>query len=88
MYVLAGMLLGGLLCNLLIRPVGERHYMTDEQLAAERARAHEQTVLQRPAPVLAAAGNTALLVVAWTAIAIPLAWGVWITVSKSFALFR
>lgn len=34
------------------------------------------------------AGSKALQFAAWTAIAIPLAWGVWITVSKSLALFR
>ncbi len=88
MYVLAAMLLGGLLCNLLIRPVRERHYMTAEQLAAERAKAHEQAMAQQPAPVPVAASRTALLIAAWIAIAIPLAWGVWITISKSLALFR
>jgi hypothetical protein len=31
---------------------------------------------------------TLLLLVAWTAIALPLGWGVWITVSNSLALFR
>ena len=88
MYVLAAMLLGGLLCNLLIRPVGERHYMTDEQLAAERARAHEPAAAEQSAPVLAVTSSRALPIAAWTAIAIPLAWGVWITLSKSLALFR
>ena len=92
MYVLAAMLLGGLLCNVLIRPVGEHHYMTDEQLSTERAKAHEQAVAEQSTRVLpgsvAATSSTALLIAAWTAIAIPLAWGVWITLSKSFALFR
>ena len=38
MYVLAGMLLVGFLCNLLIRPVDAKHHMTEEQIAKERAR--------------------------------------------------
>jgi MFS family permease len=92
MYVLAAMLIGGFLCNLLVRPVREHHYMTDEQLASERAKAHEQVVAERSAPVLAGsaagASSRALLIAAWTAIAIPLVWGVWITLSKSLALFR
>ena len=87
MYVLAGMLFGGLICNLLIRPVKERHFMTAEKLAAERSTAREQAA-EATAPTPAAAGSPALLFVAWTAIAIPLAWGVWITVTKSLALFR
>lgn len=89
MYILAAMLLGGLVCNLLIRPVGERHYMSADQLAAERARAHDRAQAGAGAPPRAAdRTGAALLVIAWAAIAIPLAWGIWITLSKSLALFR
>ena len=42
MYVLAAMLLGGLICNTFIRPVNPRHHMSPEQLAAERSSGHEQ----------------------------------------------
>ncbi len=37
MYVLAGLLVIGFLANARVRPVAERHYMTDEQLAQELA---------------------------------------------------
>jgi MFS family permease len=36
MYVMVGLLVVGFLCNLAVRPVAERHYMTDAQLDAER----------------------------------------------------
>ncbi len=36
MYILAGLLVAGFLCNLLVRPVAERHFMTDSELAAVR----------------------------------------------------
>jgi MFS family permease len=91
MYVLAAMLLGGLVCNLLVRPVDEKHYMSDEQLAAERAKAHERAIAQPSSafsPTATSPARRALLVSAWVAIAIPLGWGVWITLSKSLALFR
>ena len=88
MYVLAAMLLGGLVCNAFIRPVNSRHHMTTGQLAAERTSGHEQAATPSPAATKAVAGSKALLFAAWTAIGIPLAWGVWITVSKSLALFR
>lgn len=91
MYVLAAMLLGGLICNLLVRPVNEKHYMSDEQLAAERRQAHEQAAIQQPVFVgsdATATSGPALVAVAWIAVAIPLGWGVWITLTKSFALFR
>ena len=37
MYVLAGLLVVGLICNLLVKPVDERYYMTPEELASARA---------------------------------------------------
>lgn len=37
MYVLAGLLVVGFFCNLSVRPVAERFYMTDQELLAEQA---------------------------------------------------
>jgi MFS family permease len=88
MYVLAAMLLGGLVCNILIRPVADRHFMTAEQLTAERTKGHEQAPAAQPASAAATTPRRAILYVAWAAIAIPLVWGTWITVSKSLVLFR
>jgi hypothetical protein len=36
MYVLAGLLVIGFLCNLVVRPVGERYYMISDDLADPR----------------------------------------------------
>lgn len=36
MYVLAGLLLLGLACDLLVRPVADRYFMTDEEVAADK----------------------------------------------------
>ncbi len=44
LYIMAGLLLIGLLCNLFVRPVAEKNYMTDEQLAHERSLQHEDRV--------------------------------------------
>ncbi len=41
MYILAGLLVIGFVCNLAVRPVAERHYLTDEQLSQEHRLAHE-----------------------------------------------
>ena len=41
MYVLASLLLLGFTCNLLMRPVAQRYYMTEAELEAERRLAHE-----------------------------------------------
>lgn len=91
MYVLAGMLLAGLLCNLLIRSVDPRHHMTEVQLANERATspAHARSAATTaPEAAPAAASYTGLLVIAWTAVALPIAWGGWITLSKALTFFR
>jgi MFS family permease len=37
MYVLAGLLVGGFLCNLGVRPVADRYYMSDAELERERS---------------------------------------------------
>ena len=44
LYVLAGLLVIGFFCNLAMRPVVERYYMSDAELAAVRAQAHETGV--------------------------------------------
>lgn len=40
MYILAGLLVGGFLCNLLVRPVAERYFMSDTELTRETASSH------------------------------------------------
>jgi MFS family permease len=35
MYLMAGLLVVGFICNLAVRPVGEQYYMSDDQLSAE-----------------------------------------------------
>jgi MFS family permease len=37
MYLMAGLLVVGFFCNLSVRPVAEGHYMSEDQLARERA---------------------------------------------------
>jgi MFS family permease len=94
MYVLAGLLVLGLLCNLLVRPVAERYFMTDQQLQAEAtAVAHpDQRVAEAARTVAAIPAASAtwriLTPATWMAIGLPLGWGVWITLSKAAALFR
>jgi MFS family permease len=89
MYVLAGMLLLGLLCNLLIRPVDPKHHMTQEEIDRERTISHEQrAVSDTIAPASAGAMRSRVLVIAWSVVAIPLLWSVWITVRQALIFFR
>ena len=40
-YLMAGLMVLGFICNSLVKPVAEKHYMSEEELAAERKRMHE-----------------------------------------------
>ena len=81
MYILVGMLVIGLICNLLIKPVADKWFMSDAELAEEKRLAHEKA----SASVMAASANgsgrtpTIFVALAWLAVGIPLAWGVYKT---------
>jgi MFS family permease len=89
LYILAGLLALGFVCNLLVRPVADKYFMTDAELKAEQALGHDKgadasTVLEWSA----APGTKPLAIAAWLAVGIPLAWGVWVTLQKTAVLFH
>jgi MFS family permease len=94
MFVLAGLLVGGFVCNLLVRPVAAKWFMTEEELAAERKLAHEKTQavaaeIKGTAPTAAPApSNPAVVALLWLFVGVPLAWGVYVTLQKAFVLFH
>jgi MFS family permease len=95
MYILAGMLIVGLLCNLLVRPVADKHFMTPEELAHEKQLAHEKSSLDSASTLSAGelaqvgrGGNPVLIGAAWLAVGIPLIWGVALTLQKTAVLFK
>ncbi len=88
-YVLAAMLVVGLIANLMVRPVAEHHFMSADELAHEKQLAREKS----------AKGDgkgdghddhhsPAFTWFAWLAVGIPLAYGIWVTLQKSAALFK
>ena len=89
MYILVGMLVIGLISNLLIRPVADKWFMTDTELAEEKRLAHDRAVAAEVGAGSAGSAATpvALVWLAWAAVGIPLAWGVYktlINVGKFF----
>ncbi|MBM4208305.1 MAG: OFA family MFS transporter [Gammaproteobacteria bacterium] len=88
MLILAGMLLIGLLCNLLIRPVAKKWYMTEAELAEERQLSHEKIAdIDSINSVTHTKPSHPLIVLcAWLAVLIPLGWGIYKTLLsvKSF----
>lgn len=89
MYILVGMLVVGLICNLLIRPVADHHFMSDAELAEEKRLAHQRAEANDVGESHAVfhATKTVTVWLAWIAIGLPLAWGVYrtlLSVAKFF----
>jgi MFS family permease len=78
MYILVGMLVVGLICNLLIKPLDEKWFMTDAELAEEKRLAHEKI---QSVPELHSSTSSVtpswIVLGAWTVVGLPMAWGVY-----------
>jgi MFS family permease len=90
MYILVGMLLVGLVCNLMVRPLADKWFMTDAELAEEKRLAHEKTAATEVGGSArgADAVSPAMVALAWAAVGIPMAWGIYrtlLSVAKFFA---
>lgn len=88
LYLLSGLLLLGLLCNLLVRPVADPHFMSDDALRQERERAHDTGGNVARAQTVPVDRALPWLILSWTAVGVPLAWGVWVTLEKAALLLR
>jgi hypothetical protein len=89
MYVLAGLLAVGFVCNLMIQPVAKRHYMTRAQLAELDAASPVSSPVRADsgAAVVSAVTPVWIVAAAWLAVGIPIAWGVWVTLLKAAVMF-
>ena len=93
MYVLTGMIVVGLICNLMIRPVADKYFMTDAELATEKKLAHDRDISSVAGGAAGASGtvvnrNPMMTTVAWAAVGIPLAIGIWLTLQKAAVFFK
>ena len=90
MFILVGMLVVGLIANLMIRPVNPKHFMSAEELAHEKQLAHEKASASEVGQTHAGAVHTnpMWVVLAWTAVGIPLAWGIYRTLQSVGKFFN
>ena len=81
MMILAAMLMIGLVCNLLIRPIADRWFMTETELAEEKRLAHENKFSAISADEADLTKPTGLIWIflAWLAVLLPLGWGIYKT---------
>ena len=85
--MLAGLLVVGFIANLLVRPVARKWFMSDAEVAALQA---DKAAMEGPgrSADIGAGGFSPVALLAWLAVGIPVAWGVWITLTKVAVLFR
>ena len=88
MYILCGMLVVGLICNYLVKPVDPKWYMSQEEVAKLQA-ASARTTLATPSGSygIGLGGLDAKAALFWAFVGIPLAWGVWITLKNAIKIF-
>src|SRR6476646_643217 len=86
LYILAGMLVVGLICNYLIKPVDKKWYMTSEEVAKLQA-ASAKTATSTGSHGIGFGGLDAKAAAFWAFVGIPLAWGVWTTLVSAAKIF-
>jgi MFS family permease len=89
LYVLAGMLVGGFICNFLIRPLDARWFMKPEEVAALQAKAAGAAMATPSGSFgIGKGGLDAKAALFWAFVGVPLGWGVWITLKNALAIFH
>lgn len=90
-YILAGLLVLGMIANFLVKPVNKKYFMSEEELAKLRLAGQKenekngQTIFDFD--TIGSAKATWKLIFAWTAVGIPLLYGVYSTILDALPLF-
>jgi MFS family permease len=86
LYIMAMLLLVGLICNLMLKPVAARFHMKPDAAAAPGPQVAVQVSGQ--SGTYAPTTNPVFVVLAWTLVGIPLLWGVYKTLLNAMKLFQ
>ena len=86
LYILAGMLVIGVICNYLIKPVDHKWHMSPEEVARLQS-ASTQTATQGGSYGIGFGGLDAKAALFWAFVGIPLAWGVGKTLESAIKIF-
>ncbi|CDZ50215.1 OFA family MFS transporter [Neorhizobium galegae] len=87
MYILAGMLVLGLVANTLVRPLADKWFMSDHEVASLQAKTAAANAGPTGSFGIGTGGLDAKAAIAWAVVGIPLLWGVWVTLRSSLVLF-
>jgi MFS family permease len=88
MYVLCAMLVAGLICNYLIKPVDPKWHMSPKEVAKfHAASAQKAAAIENGSFGIGKGGLDAKAALFWAFVGIPLAWGVWKTLASAAKIF-
>jgi MFS family permease len=85
--VLACLMVVGFIANMLVKPVAEKYFMSDAELAEVQKIGHEKSLQTAAIATESAAQHGLLVKLAWLAVLIPIGYGVWSTLQKAWVLF-
>jgi MFS family permease len=86
MYILCAMLVAGLICNYLVRPVNPKWHMRETKVSKMQAAAASASGPSGSFGI-GRGGLDANAALFWAFVGIPLAWGVWITLQSAAKMF-
>ena len=88
MYVLCAMLIAGLICNYLIKPVDHKWHMSADDVAKlQAASAKSESAIQHGSFGIGKGGLDAKAALFWLFVGVPLTWGVWKTLESAVKIF-
>ena len=85
LYVMAGLLAIGFVANLLVRPLAQRWFMTPAELSALNSQ--QSTLVAGGSHGIGLGGLSGPVAGAWLCVLLPIAWGLYMTLSKVGGLF-
>jgi MFS family permease len=87
MYILVGMLVLGLICNMLVKPLAPHWFMKPEEVAALQAKGAAVAATGGGSYGIGTGGLDAKAGLFWAFVGVPLAWGLWRTVQSAIQIF-
>jgi MFS family permease len=88
MYILCAMLVAGLICNFLIKPVNPKWHMSEAEVAGlQAASAKSAAAVQYGSFGIGKGGIDIKALLFWAFVGIPLGWGVWQTLESAAKIF-
>ncbi|MET3910424.1 MFS family permease [Bradyrhizobium sp. S3.3.6] len=88
MYILCAMLIAGLICNYLIKPVDPKWNMSEAEVAKlQAASAKSDASIQHGSFGIGKGGLDLKAALFWAFVGVPLAWGVWKTLESAVKIF-